>query len=110
MTVLSAPAVRRKPAFEEMLCKAVQQRLRVALVYGHDGAERMFDPYAIYESCGGAMRVAGNQLHDREQDMLDSLEIGKIAILRVTDVSFEVDRRFDRHDPKFAQGRVCCSV
>src|SRR5690242_10444423 len=43
-------AVPRNPHFEELLCRAVAERLLVELRYDNDPAARLFAPHVVYES------------------------------------------------------------
>jgi hypothetical protein len=101
----------RNPRFEEILCRAVTERLVVELRYTNDPSPRLFAPHAVYTSTVGRTNVFGTQVENPAQplDLYEPriFEVGQIRILRLTDTSFRPDHRFEPGDPRFRNGIVC---
>jgi len=108
---LKEPPAPRRLDFEQRLCKAIRECVRVELRYDDDFATRLFEPTAVYWSSQDKVCVAGTQvLHpDVPSSALEprNFEVGNITSLTLTEVSFVPDRRFDRFDPKYERGIVC---
>ena len=101
----------RNPRFEELLCRAVTERLLVELRYTNDPAPRLFAPHAVYTSTVGRTNVFGTQVENPAQplDIYEPriFEVGQLRTLRLTDTSFRPDHRFEPGDPRFRNGIVC---
>ena len=105
-------AAPRNPHFEELLCRAVRDRLLVELRYDREPRPRLFAPHAVYESTLGRLNVAGVQYDNPQQPGGDRNEhrifqIGLIRTLRITDTYFRPDVRVDPDDPRYRNGIVC---
>lgn len=103
-------AARRRQDFEELLCQAIRDRVRVQLRYDDDFVTRLFEPTAVYWSSQEQVCVTGIQIvhpTDPSGRQARDFEVGKITALTLTEDSFVPERRFDRFDPKYDRGIIC---
>lgn len=96
--------------FEEMLRQAIHGRAALLLRREGDEGERLFEPYILYRSRMGSLRLAGQQVVPapggprREPRVID---VATILALRLSDRRFEPDPRFDATDPRYQFGILC---
>ncbi|MDX2201711.1 MAG: hypothetical protein NW223_03105 [Hyphomicrobiaceae bacterium] len=105
------PPAPRRTEFEATLCEAIRRRLRAILKYEDDALEREFEPAAVYWSETGRVCASGVQVKNGNKPMEASrphnFEVGLMRSVRLSDVSFVPDPRFDRNNPKYARGIIC---
>ncbi len=105
-----SPAPRRQD-FEQALCRAISSLKLVTLSYGDDSGTRIFAPHAVYRSTTSKILVSGVQLTNTSdainQQEPKNLEVGRITSLRITDDTFNPDRRFNPHDSRYQNGIIC---
>jgi hypothetical protein len=101
----------RHARFEELLCRAIAERVLVELRYDAEVPARLFAPHAVYRSTTGRINVGGTQLLNpgQPEDSYEPrvFEIGLIRTLRLTDTSFRPDARVDPEDPRYRNGVIC---
>ncbi|MCW5729585.1 MAG: hypothetical protein KIT20_02415 [Alphaproteobacteria bacterium] len=96
--------------FADMLRQAIHARAALLLRREGDDAERLFEPYILYRSRMGSLRLAGQELVQgvtgarREPRVID---VATILALRLSDRRFEPDPRFDATDPRYQFGILC---
>lgn len=93
----------RQSQTENLLCRAIRERLVVSLYYDDDLAARRFEPTAVYHSTKGKVCVSGIQPNSGPKN----LEVGKIRNASLTGDKFQPDPRFDRFDAKYRNGIIC---
>jgi hypothetical protein len=101
----------RQLRFEELLCRAVADRVLVELRYDNEVLPRLFAPHVVYRSTTGRINIAGLQLLNpgQPEDSYEPriFEIGLIRTLRLTDTSFRPEGRVDPEDPRYRNGIIC---
>ena len=101
----------RQLRFEELLCRAIADRVLVELRYDNEVLPRLFAPHVVYRSTTGKINVSGTQLlnPDQPENSYEPriFEIGLIRTLRLTDTSFRPDARVDPEDPRYRNGVIC---
>jgi hypothetical protein len=105
------PPASRNLNFENLLCAAIRDCVRVKLRYRDDMADRIFEPNAVYWTSQRKICVSGKQITNPQKPM-DNLEphnfeVGKIRAIVLTNDRFAADPRFDRFDRKYANGLIC---
>lgn len=109
------PAPRRRD-FEDLLCAAIARGVCVELRYqGSDGPDRRFrryGPAAVYyaDASHMAVNVSGEILVNPDEPTKTgpiTFEVGKIIDLRLTDLPFQRDPRFNPHAAKYRHGIIC---
>jgi hypothetical protein len=98
----------RNHQFEHDLCNAISKRVLVKLKYDTDTVERTFACYAVYHSSTGKVLVVGTQIDNPAEPSENykprNLEIGKLQSVRLTDIGFIPDERFDPNDKRYING------
>lgn len=107
-TVDAAP---RNLSLEQLICKAIRQRVILELKYQDDALFRSFEPTAVYRTSQHKVFVSGVQIKNRN-DLLDNsgphnFEVGLIKDVRLTGISFSPGSRFNRLDPRYRNGVIC---
>ena len=101
----------RHARFEELLCRAIAERVLVELRYDNEVPARLFAPHVVYRSTTGKINVSGTQLLNpgQPEDSYEPriFEIGLIRTLRLTDTNFRPDARVDPEDPRYRNGVIC---
>ena len=99
--------------WQQTLCEAIANKRLVELRYQRDLLNRTFAPHAVYRTTKDNLCVAGTQLVNANKPLDGrneprNFELDEIRDLRVTDDCFTPDSRFDRFDPKYKNGIICC--
>jgi hypothetical protein len=102
----------RRTDLEFALCRAVRDRLLVRLEYEQDFAPRLFAPHTVYRSTRNKINVSGMQIANPMQP-LDSFEprifeIARIRTIEIVPHHFQPAPGFDRSDPRYKNGIICC--
>jgi hypothetical protein len=101
----------RHARFEDLLCRAIAERVLVELRYDAEVPARLFAPHVVYRSTTGRINVSGTQLLNpgQPEDSYEPriFEIGLIRTLRLTDTNFRPDARVDPEDPRYRNGVIC---
>lgn len=107
------PPAMRKTQFENLLCKAIAERLTVLLRYEDDLHFREFAPLAVYfsDSAKRKVLVSGQQISNpndyRAKNEPHNFEVGKIADLKLGSNTFNHDARASLTDNKYRHGIIC---
>lgn len=82
----------------EEICQAIKTRALVKLRYEYDRMERLFAPYAIYESVLGNIIVYGFQLRDPgkplDNEQLRYFALRRLRTIQRTDAQFQPPASF----------------
>jgi hypothetical protein len=101
----------RQLRFEELLCRAIADRVLVELRYDNEVLPRLFAPHVVYRSTTGKINIAGLQLINpgQPQDVYEPriFEIGLVRTLRLTDTTFRPEGWADPEDPRYRNGIIC---
>ena len=107
----SVDAAPRDFNLEQLICKAIRQRVILELKYEDDALFRSFEPTPVYRTSQDKVCVSGVQMKNRN-DLLDNsgphnFEVGLIKDVRLTGISFSPGSRFNRLDPRYRNGVIC---
>jgi hypothetical protein len=98
----------RNYQFEHDLCNAISKRVLVELKYDTDTAERTLAPYGLYNSTNEKVLVVGmqfdNSAEPSESYQPRNFEVGKLTSIRLTDIAFVPDERFDPSEKRYCKG------
>lgn len=96
---------------KDRLCDAIEKRLVVELRYEDDIQFRKFEPSAVYRSTKDNICVSGTQTQNPNKPQLNSephvFDLSKIREVRLTQIAFTPDPRFNRFDPRYKKGIIC---
>jgi len=113
------PPARRRTEFEDLLCDAISKSVAVELRYrASDGSEinwRTYGPDVVYFASEDKLtvRVFGRILSDpKDPSQVGpcTLEVGRIAEMRITQTPFEPDGMLDPFDFAYRNGIICKAV
>lgn len=95
------PALRR-PELEQLLCKAIHERVLVSFLYEEDFAARLFGPSAVYCSAKGKICTYGIQQGDGPHNF----EVGKMRSVQLTATMYAPEP-INRLDDRYRNGIIC---
>ena len=82
----------------EQMCQAIKNRLLVKLHYEHDRMERVFAPYAMYESILGNIIIYGLQVRNPSKPLDDGqlryYSLRRLRSIRLTDTPFHSGQEY----------------
>lgn len=96
---------------EAQLCEAIRKRVFVELRYDAGSAYRLVAPYVVFQTEDGDVCLSCYQVENPEKPMDNhqprSFTVAKISALRLTEVNFAIDPRFNLLNSKFRHGVLC---
>lgn len=113
MPKVEKPPAPRRLDFERLLCEAIDKEKLVSLRYEGDLQAREFEPGIVFHSQKNRdkINVGGCQIKNPNtygEDMTPHyFEVGKIAMLALTEKPFVVRERVDILDPRYKNGIIC---
>jgi len=103
------PAAEDQPAprrveLEQLLCKAIEQRVLVSLYYEDDISPRVFGPSVVYRTTKDKICAYGIQQGGGPHNF----EIGKLRNVELTETKYEPEP-INRLDARYRNGILCCA-
>lgn len=96
--------------FEDILRRAIYDRQGIVVRCQGFSEERLFEPYVLYRSRMGRVRLAGNELVSQRRGAKPVprvIDLSTVTAVRLSGQRFTPDPQFNPDDPHYQFGIIC---